>query len=222
MRSVSGRGIGRPRVVVTAGPTREKIDPIRFISNCSTGVFGYEIAEEAARRGCRVTLISGPTNLAAPRGVKTINVESAAEMKRATEQASKRADCLIMAAAVSDWRARFPSTKKLKRGAGGKTLELVENPDILAGIGKKRHKGLCLVGFALETDRLEKNAISKMKAKGLDMIVANRASARPGPFGYNNINIAIFDRVGRRLRVRGVNKRKAAKIILDRAFSFNI
>ena len=209
-------------IVVTAGPTREKIDPVRFISNYSTGTFGYEIAKEAARRGCRVTLVSGPTCLESPPGIRTVRVESAREMKTAVERALKGADCLIMAAAVSDWRAARPSAKKLKRGSGRPSLELVENPDILAAIAARKIDGLKLVGFALETEALEKNAMEKLRKKGLDMIIANAAGERSAPFGDNNINIMIFDSYGRRARVRGATKRQAAKIILDKVFGFNI
>jgi len=217
-----GRKAKRPSVVITAGPTREKIDPVRFISNYSTGTFGYEIAKEAARRGCRVTLVTGPTEIEAPRSVRTVRVESAAEMREAVGRALKGADYLIMAAAVSDWRVRRVSGKKLKRGSGRMTLELVENPDILAAIGRHRKRGLFLAGFALETGDIEKNALRKLKEKKLDMIIANSIGKRRSPFGDNSINIIIFDRRAGKTLLRGATKRKAAEIILDRAFSFNI
>ena len=226
----------RASIVITAGPTREKIDPVRFISNYSTGTFGYEIAKEAARRGCRVTLVSGPTALENPPKVKTVRVESAREMKAAVEKALKGADCLIMAAAVSDWRAARPSAKKLKRGSGRATLELVENPDILAGIaarkigGLRRRRaypgglagGLRLIGFALETEDVEKNALKKLRKKGLDMVIANEVGKRSSPFGDYNTNIVIMDRRGMRTKLSGATKRQAAKIILDKAFDSNI
>jgi phosphopantothenoylcysteine decarboxylase/phosphopantothenate--cysteine ligase len=209
-------------VVVTAGPTREKIDPVRFISNYSTGRFGYEIARQARSMGCRVILISGPTGLKPPSGVKVINVESTAEMKKAAEKASAGAGYIIMAAAVSDWRLRSPSAGKIKRGSGRIRLELVENPDIVAGLRKKLGKGTCIVGFALETGSVEKNAAEKLARKGLDIVVANGMGARSSPFGDNNTNILIMDRLGKRTEVRGKTKRQAAKIILDKAFDFNI
>lgn len=216
------RKIAKPVVVVTAGPTREKIDPVRFISNYSTGRFGYEIAREASSRGCRVTLISGPTNLKSPRGVKIVNVESAADMKAAAEKASASADCVIMAAAVSDWRARSPAARKIKRGSGRMVLELVENPDIVAGLRNRVGRRTCIVGFALETEALEKNAARKLAKKELDIIVANAIGERSTPFGDNNINIMIIDRSGNKTKVTGKTKRQAAKIILDKAFGFNI
>lgn len=209
-------------MVITAGPTREKIDPVRFISNYSTGAFGYELAKEAGRRGYKVTLISGPTCLEGPVGVKTVRVESAAEMEAAVKRAIKGARCLIMAAAVSDWRVRRISGKKLKRGSGKVALELVENNDILADIGRERKKNLFLAGFALETGEVEKNAIKKLRAKKLDMIIANAVSEKKSPFGYNNIDITILDRLHRKAAVRGATKKQAAKIILDKVLSFNI
>jgi phosphopantothenoylcysteine decarboxylase/phosphopantothenate--cysteine ligase len=215
-------GAKRARIVVTAGPTREKIDPVRFISNYSTGVFGYEIAKEASRRGCRVTLVSGPTALENPPFVKMIKVKSALEMKAAVEKAVKGADCLIMAAAVSDWRVERPSAKKLKRGSGKISLRLVENPDILAGIATNDKRKLLLVGFALETGVAERNALKKLKQKKLDMIVANSIGKGSDPFGYNNTDIMIYDKRGGVVSLHGATKRKAAKIILDKAFSFNI
>lgn len=222
MTSYAGRRVASRSVVVTAGPTREKIDPVRFISNYSTGVFGYTIAKEAARRGCRVTLVSGPTCLSNPAGVRTVRVESAAEMARAVIKAVQDADCLIMAAAVSDWRPRRASDKKMKRRSGKTVLELIENRDILATIGRSRREGLFLAGFALETEAVEKNALKKLKEKKLDMIIANGISEKKAPFGDNSTNIIILDRIGRRTAPGRMTKARAAKIILDKVFSFNI
>ena len=125
------------KILVTAGPTREKIDPVRFISNYSTGTFGYEIAGEAARRGYDVTLVSGPTCLEVPAGVKRVMVESAIEMRREVRKKSRQAGCVIMAAAVCDWKIRSPSRDKIKRHGGFKKLELEKNPDILQELGKE-------------------------------------------------------------------------------------
>ena len=153
----------RPLVLVTAGPTREHIDPVRFISNHSTGVFGYEIAGEALRRGCRVVLISGPTFLKPPKGAKFVRVESALDMLKAVKKESAGADYIFMAAAVSDWRPEGCFGKKLKRRSPGspRSIRLVENPDILKELG--RDKRYCLVGFALETENLALNAALKLK-----------------------------------------------------------
>lgn len=210
----------RPTILVTAGPTREKIDPVRFISNYSTGTFGYEIAREAKRRGCRVTLISGPTWLEVPRGVKVVRVESAVEMKRAVLKSVKTSDYVIMAAAVSDWRVAYPQKKKIKRGMARKRLELVENPDILKDLGNKR--GRVLVGFALETEDVEKNAVKKLKEKNLDFIIANKLSPGGSVFGENKPSLLIIDRSGHKTVLRDKTKRESAKIILDKILNFNI
>jgi phosphopantothenoylcysteine decarboxylase/phosphopantothenate--cysteine ligase len=212
----------RPLVLVTAGPTRENIDPIRFISNRSTGTFGYAIAKEARIRGCNVVLVTGPAAIKPPAGVKTIRVESAMDMLRAVNSWSDRADYIFMAAAVSDWRVSRPAESKIKRSAGGavKILRLVENPDILKGL--KRRKGCLLTGFALESEDLAKNAATKLLSKKLDMIVANQIKENSNIFGDNRLDIAIIDRKGGLKRYRNRSKVRLAKIILDKAFSFNI
>lgn len=207
-------------ILVTAGPTREKIDPVRFISNYSTGTFGYEIAGEAARRGHNVTLVSGPTCLEAPEGVKRVMVESALEMRREVEKAAKKAECMIMAAAVCDWRARLPKNNKIKKHGNKITLELESNPDILQEAGKKK-KGI-LVGFALETENLEKNALVKLKKKNLDLIVANRLTVRSGLFGAGLTDIMIIDKFYHKKAYRRRTKKALAKIILDKVSNFKI
>jgi len=210
----------KPSVLVTAGPTREKIDPIRFISNYSTGTFGYRIAKEARRRGLRVTLISGPTHLEAPQGVKLVRVDSAVEMLKAVKQKIGSCGLLIMAAAVSDWRPVSASKTKIKRRGIKKILELVENPDILKSLGARR--GKVLVGFALETEDLEKNAARKLKAKRLDLIVANKLTAGDRIFGDKRLDVLIMDRFGNKTTARHKTKRELAKIILDKALNFTL
>ncbi len=209
------------RILVTAGPTRERIDPIRFISNYSTGTFGYKIADEARRRGFSVTLISGPTELKAPRGVKFIRVENALDMRRAVEREFPGSDCVIMASAVSDWRPRSAAKDKIKRRAGRYALEMIENPDILGGLGRKKGKKV-LVGFALETEELVKNAGRKLKEKNLDFIIANKPSPRSTVFGDNPASISILDRFGGCARYFKRTKRELAKIILDKVSRINI
>jgi len=208
------------KVLVTAGPTRERIDPVRFISNYSTGTFGYAIAAEALRRGHGVTLVSGPTRIAAPAGVRLVKVESAIAMRREVKKRAGRCDCVIMAAAVCDWRPRRPSRGKIKKRGGRMSLELEENPDILAELGRKK-RGI-LVGFALETGNLEKNALAKLKRKNLDLIVANRLAKNGGLFGGAPTDIAIMDRSGRKAVYRRRTKRELAKIILDKVEKVNI
>jgi phosphopantothenoylcysteine decarboxylase/phosphopantothenate--cysteine ligase len=208
-------------MLITAGPTREKIDPVRFISNYSTGTFGYELAREAKRRGYAVTLVSGPTSLKEPKGVRVIHVESACQMREAVMRELPGAGYLIMAAAVSDWRPRLAARNKIKKGASRVTLELVENPDILAEAGKKK-KDRVTVGFALETGALEKKALKKLREKNADLIVANQLTPRSSLFGDNKTNIIIMDKKGGKARFRHGSKRELAKNILDKVLSFKI
>ena len=165
------------RALVTAGPTLERIDPVRFISNRSSGKQGYAIAAALAELGADVTLVSGPTTLATPPGVKRVDVESAREMLAASE-AALPLDVAVMVAAVADWRPTKASAAKIKKDAGGATaIELKENPDILATLsklGKKRPK--LVIGFAAETDNVEEHARAKIAKKGCDWIVANDVS----------------------------------------------
>jgi phosphopantothenoylcysteine decarboxylase/phosphopantothenate--cysteine ligase len=203
------------KILVAAGPTREKIDPVRFISNYSTGTFGYAIAREAKRRGLDVTLVSGPTALKAPDGVRFVPVESSLDMRKAVLERFKKADCVIMSAAVADWRPVYSAKKKIKK-TQKKTIELVENPDILAQLGARKN-GRVAVGFALETENLEKNALKKLKDKNLDLIVANRLGKDSDLFGDKKIDVVTIDRFGNRARISGRSKQELAKIILGKA-----
>lgn len=202
------------RILIAAGPTREKIDPVRFISNYSTGVFGYQIAKEAKRRGLTVVLVSGPTDLEAPGGVKLVNVESSLDMRRAVLAEFKKADCVVMTAAVADWRPAYSARRKIKKSPR-KTIELVENPDILAELGSKKN-GKIAVGFALETENLEKNALKKLKDKNLDLIVANRLSGKANIFGDRRIDVVTVDKYGNRVRIYNKSKKELARIILSK------
>ena len=208
------------KILVTAGPTREKIDPVRFISNYSTGTFGYELAGEAARRGYDVTLVSGPTCLEAPPGVKRVMVESALEMRSEVKKRSRGTRCVIMAAAVCDWKVRSPARDKIKRHGRLKGLELEENPDILQELGKEKKQ--ILVGFALETENLEKNALSKLKKKNLDLIIANKLTTKSALFGAGLTDILIIDRSFHKEIYRRRTKKALAKIILDKVSNFKI
>ncbi|MBI1953270.1 MAG: phosphopantothenoylcysteine decarboxylase [Candidatus Omnitrophica bacterium] len=195
----------RYHLLITAGPTREPIDPVRFISNHSTGTLGYTLARLAVRRGHRVTLITGPTELAAPGGIRRVDVETAGEMEQALTKAFGKADALIMGAAVADFRPIRVSTQKIKRsGVSGSLrlweLELIENPDIVAGAARHRKPHQVIVGFALETERLLANARAKLKSKNLDAIVATQLSPKGkgrGPFGADPVDGAILDKSGR-------------------------
>ena len=168
--------------VVTAGPTREPLDPVRFLSNHSSGRQGYAIAGALAAEGARVTLVSGPVAIEPPRGVDLVKVETARQMLKAVEEALP-ADVFVSVAAVADWRPARAATKKLKiKGAGSATpsMELAENPDILRTISNKRkHRPALVVGFAAETNDVEEHAAAKLKRKGCDWIVANDVSGEP-------------------------------------------
>ena len=173
LRPVLGRNgdLAGRKVVATAGGTREPIDPVRFISNRSSGKMGYAVAEAARDRGAAVTLVAAPTSLPDPVGVSVVRVESAIDMRDSLIRECRDADILVMAAAVADWRPAEVSAKKLKKGsAGALSLELTRTPDAVADIG---YEGLVKVGFAAETDDLEQNARAKIAPKGLHFIAAN-------------------------------------------------
>ena len=178
---ILGSDLAGLRVIVTAGPTHEAIDPVRFISNRSSGRMGYAIAACAHRRAARVTLISGPVALAPPPGVELVSVVTTADMHRETTARAVGADVVVMAAAVADYRAARPSVHKLKRGPEGRTIALEPNPDILAAVAAAREGSRpVLVGFALETEDLLGAAREKLERKGCDIIVANLADESLG------------------------------------------
>jgi phosphopantothenoylcysteine decarboxylase/phosphopantothenate--cysteine ligase len=167
--------LAKVRFLITAGPTYEDLDPVRFLGNRSTGRMGYALAAEARRRGAAVTLVSGPVHLPCPSGVELVEVRSATEMHEAVMSRFEQFDVVIMAAAVADYRPKGRSTQKIKK-SGNISLELVRNPDILADVGAKRtQQPRVLVGFALETENLEQAAREKLRRKAADLIVANEA-----------------------------------------------
>lgn len=171
------------KVLVTAGPTREPIDPARCITNRSSGKMGFALARAAAERGAQVTLVTGPVALADPDGMETVHVETALEMLDAVEARFDDSDMALFSAAVCDGRPKEPSDRKLKKGADDQALaaiELVENPDILATMGARKRPGQAVVGFAAETEDLEANGRRKLEAKGADLIVANLVSEGRG------------------------------------------
>lgn len=217
MKTVRKTRSGRPKMVVAAGPTRERIDPVRFLSNYSTGRFGYEIARAASQKGFDVILVSGPTALKKPAGVKIVNIESAAEMKKELTKAMLGAGYLIMASAVSDYRPARVSNRKIKRG-GGMTLRLVQNPDILAGIAGKTDAVIC--GFALETEALLKNAFRKLKKKKLDIIVANITALGREAFGDALTDVVILDRLGGKSAYKDKSKKTLAGVIVNKVANF--
>jgi len=201
------------RVLVTAGPTREFIDPVRFISNPSSGKTGFAIAEEARNRGAEVVLISGPVDIKPPQGMEYIRISSAQEMEKEVMHYFGNSDVIIMAAAVSDWKPVVSMRKKIKTKDELK-LSFERTPDILAELGKRKGKKL-LVGFALETDNLIKNAKEKLKEKNLDIIIANKAEG-DYPFAGDTNRVAIIEHSGRVARLPELPKTEIARRILDR------
>ena len=206
-------------VLVTAGPTHEPIDPVRFISNLSSGKMGYAVASAARRRGANVILISGPTSLPVPSGVRFISIKSASDMRREILKEVKKADVIIMTAAVSDFTPENYSEKKIKKeDTEGITVKLKKNPDILSEITSKLRntqsaiRNPIIVGFALETDGIIKNAKKKLKEKNLDFIVANSVNG----FGGDQNKVAIIDRKGNLYDIPKMSKDDIAEIILDK------
>lgn len=214
-------------MLITAGPTREHLDPIRFMTNGSTGTMGFALAKAARERGAAVTVVSGPCCAAKPRagvakpragvakgaGTSVVPVVSALEMHRAVLRRWRRADVVIGAAAVGDWRFARPARRKLKRSAKAVTLRLVPNPDIIADVARRARadrRPRVLVGFALETDAWLANARRKLERKGLDLVVANR----PQAMGQRRARAAIVGRDGQRL-LEPMDKARLAREILD-------
>jgi phosphopantothenoylcysteine decarboxylase/phosphopantothenate--cysteine ligase len=201
-------------VLVTAGPTVEDIDPVRYVSNRSSGRMGYRLAEAARDRGAKVVLVSGPTSLEAPHGVDVVSVRSAEEMQRAVADRAAAANVVIAAAAVSDYRPSSASRSKIKKGEGPVRLELVRTPDILAGLGQAKGARV-LVGFAAETEDLVANARKKLEAKSLDLVVANDVTAAGAGFGGDTNAVVLLRRDGSRVDVPLSSKREVAERILD-------
>ncbi|MCM1505224.1 MAG: bifunctional phosphopantothenoylcysteine decarboxylase/phosphopantothenate--cysteine ligase CoaBC [Muribaculum sp.] len=205
------------KILVTAGPTYEKIDPVRFIGNYSSGKMGYAIALEAARRGAEVTLVSGPVSLTIDHpGVKVISIESAREMLDECRRNFTDSDVAIMCAAVADYAPAHPVEKKIKRETSDiPTIELVKNPDIAKTLGRMKRKGQILVGFALETDNESVNALAKLESKNLDMIVLNSLRDKGAGFGTDTNKVTIFTSDGRQLQFGTKSKQEVASDIID-------
>ncbi len=202
------------KILVTAGGTEEALDPVRFLGNRSTGRMGYAIAEAAVRRGAEVVLVSGPTSIPVPAGVRAIKVRSAREMEQAVLSEYDSVDAVIKSAAVADYRPKEISSQKIKKSDGELTLTLVRNPDILYELGQRK-KHQVLVGFAAETNDLETYARKKLEKKNLDFIVANDVSAKDAGFGTDTNRVQIFYRDGREESQPLMSKAKLAGLILD-------
>ncbi|MBM4463243.1 MAG: bifunctional phosphopantothenoylcysteine decarboxylase/phosphopantothenate--cysteine ligase CoaBC [Chloroflexi bacterium] len=201
------------RVVVTAGGTQEPIDPVRHIGNRSSGKMGYALAEAARDRGAEVTLISAPTALPDPAGVETVRVQTALQMREAVLSAVPKADVLIMSAAVADYRPVSPSKTKLKKESSPRiTLELTRNPDILSEVTGD----LIKVGFAAESENLIEGAVAKLKAKNLDLMVANDITAADSGFDVDTNKVILIDRQGNKEELPLLPKAEVAQKILDK------
>lgn len=204
-------------VIVTAGPTHEALDPVRFISNRSSGKMGYAIAEAASKRGAEVMLISGPTNLNPREGMNLIKVESAMQMRDEVMAHAPQAQIIVMAAAVSDYRPKEISQQKMKRGQTSLTIELEENPDILAELGKNKNANQIIVGFSMETENLIENSRKKLEKKKADLIVANDVSKEGAGFGTDTNIVTFIDSSGQIEELPLMSKYDVANAILDKA-----
>lgn len=202
------------KFLISAGPTREKIDPVRFITNYSSGKMGYALAAAAAAAGHETILVSGPVCLDSPHDVTLINVESAAEMAAEIKKLSVSSDIIIMAAAVADYRPIKVHSEKMKKGSGNITLELERTEDILASLGKIKRRGQLLAGFAAETNNLLENAQKKLQEKNLDWIIANEVGGKNSGFMSDANSVTMLARNGEKIELPLENKKTlAVKII---------
>jgi phosphopantothenoylcysteine decarboxylase/phosphopantothenate--cysteine ligase len=202
------------KFLITAGPNREPLDPVRYISNRSSGKMGYALARAAVRRGAEVALVSGPTGLDSPAGARRISVTTAAEMRAAVLKEYVQCTAVIMAAAVSDYHPASVAEKKIKRGKGAVELRLEPNPDILKELGENKN-GKWLVGFAAETEELTANARKKLREKNLDMVVANNIAETGSGFDGDTNSATIVDRTGGTRSLPLMSKDELADRIYD-------
>jgi phosphopantothenoylcysteine decarboxylase / phosphopantothenate---cysteine ligase len=205
-------------VLVTAGPTREALDPVRFITNHSTGKMGFAIAEKAAARGAKVYLVSGPSNLPTPFGVERYDIESALEMYDAVMKLMEKADIIIKSAAVADYRVAEISNEKIKKSEDEFVIKLHKNPDILQELGKVKGDRV-LIGFAMETQNLIENAKAKVLKKNLDFIVANNLKTEGAGFAADTNVVKIIDKSGKVEDIPLMKKSELADLILDKAIN---
>ncbi|TKB09324.1 bifunctional phosphopantothenoylcysteine decarboxylase/phosphopantothenate--cysteine ligase CoaBC [Desulforhopalus sp. IMCC35007] len=206
------------RILVTAGPTREAIDPARFLGNRSSGKMGYALARCAKRRGAQVILVSGPTALSQPHGVERVDVKSAREMAKAVHFHAEDCDVIIKAAAVADYRPETSFTEKVKKEGIDLNLALIQNPDILFELGKKKKQGQVLVGFAAESENLRQEGQRKLDRKNLDLIAVNDISATSSGFEVDTNKVLLIDRSGEQ-QLPLTTKDGTADLILDRIVS---
>jgi len=215
------RDLDAETVLVTAGPTQEPLDPVRYISNRSTGKMGYALAEAASARGAHVILISGPVHLAAPRGVALVDVRTAAEMRQAVLDHMQPATILIKAAAVADYHVASVPSRKIKKTAARMSLELDPTPDILAELGQKKGDRL-LIGFAAETENLRQEARRKLQSKNCDMVVGNLVGQEGAGFESDTNEVILALATGETLGLPLASKRDVADRILDEALKLRL
>jgi len=208
------RDLAGETVLVTAGPTQENVDPVRYLTNRSSGKMGYAVAEAAARRGAHVILVSGPTSLDVPSGVERIDVQSAQDMHRVVLEKVAGCSIAIFAAAVADYRPAEPSGQKIKRNNESTTIALEPTPDILASVARNKGQRF-IVGFAAETDHVAENARQKLAAKNADLMVANDVTAEGSGFDHDTNVVTLFARDGRDLALPRMSKSEVAQRILD-------
>lgn len=202
------------RILITAGPTRERIDPVRFITNFSSGKMGYALAEEAIKLGAEVILVSGPVSLSPPARVKVLQVESAREMYETVLAHFPETDIIIKTAAVADYRPKSVASQKLKKKTDTLVIELEKTVDILAELGKRKQKQF-LVGFAAETENIEENAKEKLRKKNLDLIVVNDVTQEGAGFGVDTNIVTIYRKNGTKLALPKMSKSRVARAILE-------
>lgn len=213
-RELSKKDLENKKIIITAGPTRESVDPVRFLTNHSSGKMGYALAKAASYRGAEVKLISGPSELDAPLGVDLTEIETAAELKNEVFSEFETADIIIMAAAVSDYRPKEFSSQKIKKSDGNLILELERTTDILAELGKMKNNSQLLVGFAAETENLLENAQKKLSSKQADYIIANDISNKNIAFGSDKNQVSILSEEGT-VQLPLAEKEKIANKIFD-------
>jgi len=214
-RALTAHDLLGKKVLVTAGPTREPIDPARFLSNRSSGKMGFSLAKAAFRRGAEVVLVAGPTNLADPIGVELVRVQTAQEMHDAVMRYAERADIVIKSAAVADYRAKSVYGEKVKKDKIGASLELAKNPDILLELGRRKREGQILVGFAAESTNLEDEGSRKLKAKNLDMIAVNNINSESTGFEVDSNQLLLITPTGSE-SLPFASKDRTADFLLDR------
>lgn len=202
-------------VLVTAGPTREFLDPVRFITNRSSGKMGYELAEEALRRGAEVILVSGPTHLFPPPDAKLRKVQTAEDMKKEVLEHFSKADVVIMTAAVSDFQFEESASGKIKKEKLGGNIKIVPTPDVLKELGRKKGRKV-LVGFAAETENVVDNAFKKLKDKNLDLIIANDVTAEGVGFESNFNQVSVVSPDGKSVQTEKMTKVEISQVIMDK------